>query len=58
VAALEAIREIFGDTPIVVGRELTKQFEEIVRAPAAEHLERLQTGPIKGEFALVIAAGG
>ncbi len=58
VAALEAIREIFGDTPIVVGRELTKQFEEIVRAPAAEHLDRLQAGPIKGEFALVIPVGG
>jgi len=57
LAALEAIREIFGDTPIVVGRELTKQFEEIVRAPAVQHLERLSGGPIKGEFALVIAVG-
>jgi len=58
LAALEAIAEIFGDTPIVVGRELTKQFEEIVRAPATEHLERLRAGPIRGEFALVIAIGG
>jgi 16S rRNA (cytidine1402-2'-O)-methyltransferase len=57
VAALEAIREIFGDTAVVVGRELTKQFEEIVRAPAAEHLERLSAGPIKGEFAVVIPVG-
>jgi 16S rRNA (cytidine1402-2'-O)-methyltransferase len=58
VAALEAVREIFGDTAVVVGRELTKQFEEIVRAPAADHLERLAAGPIKGEFALVIPVGG
>lgn len=58
LAALEAIAEIFGDTPIVVGRELTKQFEEIVRAPATGHLERLRAGPIRGEFALVIAVGG
>jgi 16S rRNA (cytidine1402-2'-O)-methyltransferase len=58
LAALEAVREVFGDTPIVVGRELTKQFEEIVRAPARDHLERLSAGPIKGEFALVIAVGG
>jgi 16S rRNA (cytidine1402-2'-O)-methyltransferase len=57
VAALQAIAEIFGDTAVVVGRELTKQFEEIVRAPAAEHLERLSAGPIKGEFAVVIPVG-
>jgi 16S rRNA (cytidine1402-2'-O)-methyltransferase len=58
LATLEAIGEIFGDTAIVIGRELTKQFEEIVRAPAAEHLARLAAGPIKGEFALVIPVGG
>jgi 16S rRNA (cytidine1402-2'-O)-methyltransferase len=58
VAALEAIREVFGDAEIVVGRELTKQFEEIIRAPVAEHLARLQAGPIRGEFALVIPAHG
>jgi 16S rRNA (cytidine1402-2'-O)-methyltransferase len=53
VAALEAIAEVFGDTPIVVARELTKQFEEIVTAPAAAHLDRLRAGA-RGEFALVI----
>ena len=58
VATREAIREIFGDTAIVVGRELTKQFEEIVRGPATEHLARLTAAPIKGEFALVIPVGG
>ena len=53
VATLEAILEVFGDTPLVVARELTKQFEEIVTAPAAAHLERLRAGA-RGEFALVI----
>jgi 16S rRNA (cytidine1402-2'-O)-methyltransferase len=53
VAALEAIVEVFGDAPIVVARELTKQFEEIVTGPAAIHLERLRAGA-RGEFALVI----
>jgi 16S rRNA (cytidine1402-2'-O)-methyltransferase len=54
VAALEAIGEIFVDREIVVARELTKQFEEIVRATPAAHLERLRTTPPRGEFVLVI----
>lgn len=54
LAALEAIREVFGEAPIVVARELTKQFEEIVSGPATEHLTRLAAAPIRGEFTLVI----
>ena len=58
LAALEAIGEVFGDREIVVARELTKQFEEIVRAPAAAHRQRLQAeGTARGEFTLVIPAG-
>ena len=54
VAALEAIGEVFGEADIVVARELTKRFEEIVRAPAAVHLERLRTNPPRGEFVVII----
>jgi 16S rRNA (cytidine1402-2'-O)-methyltransferase len=54
VGALEAIAEVFGEVEIVVARELTKQFEEIVRASPAVHLERLRTTPPRGEFAVVI----
>jgi 16S rRNA (cytidine1402-2'-O)-methyltransferase len=54
VAALEAIGEVFGDAEIVVARELTKQFEQIVRGPAAAHLERLRVTPPRGEFVVVI----
>ena len=54
VSALEAIGEIFGEADVVVARELTKQFEEIVRAPASIHLERLRTNPPRGEFVLII----
>src|SRR5881296_547011 len=32
VATLEAVREVWGDVPLVLARELTKQFEEIVTA--------------------------
>ena len=54
VASLEAMADVFGDTVIVLARELTKQFEEIVRATAAEHVERLRANPPRGEFVVVI----
>ena len=54
VAALEAIGEVFGDREIVVARELTKQFEQIVRATPAGHVERLRTVAPRGEFVVVI----
>jgi len=54
LASLEAIGHVFGQIEIVVARELTKQFEEIVRgAPAALH-ERFAAGTVRGEFTLVI----
>jgi 16S rRNA (cytidine1402-2'-O)-methyltransferase len=54
VATLEAIRDVFGDGEMVVARELTKQFEDIVSAAPSAHLARLAAGPIRGEFTLVI----
>jgi 16S rRNA (cytidine1402-2'-O)-methyltransferase len=57
VATLGAIREVFGEVTLVVARELTKQFEEIVLGTPSEHLARLAAGPIRGEFTLVILGG-
>jgi 16S rRNA (cytidine1402-2'-O)-methyltransferase len=57
LTTLEAIAEVFGEREIVVGRELTKQFEEVVRAPAAAHHERLTASGVRGEFTLVIPGG-
>jgi 16S rRNA (cytidine1402-2'-O)-methyltransferase len=54
--SLEAIEAVFGDREIVVGRELTKQFEEIVRGPAAGLRARFAAGPVRGEFTVVIPA--
>ena len=54
MATLKAIREVWGDAPLVLARELTKQFEEIVAATPTSHLERLASAPIRGEFTLVI----
>jgi len=53
VATLGAIREVFGEIEVVVARELTKQFEEIVTATPSAHLERLAAGP-RGEFTVVV----
>ena len=44
LAALEAIAQVFGEREIVVAREMTKQFEEIVRGPAAALRERFARG--------------
>ena len=57
VAALEAIAGVFGERDVVVARELTKQFEEIVRSTPAAHLERLRATPPRGEFVVVIPRG-
>src|SRR5262249_45468272 len=56
VATLEAVGEVFGEAPIVVAREITKQFEEIVTGPSRDHVARLSATTIRGEFVLVIPA--
>jgi 16S rRNA (cytidine1402-2'-O)-methyltransferase len=56
LTTLEAIAEVFGERELVVARELTKQFEEVVSATSAVHLARLQAGAIRGEFTIVIPA--
>ena len=54
LGALAAIAEVFGEREIVVAREMTKQFEEIVRGtPAALHAH-FEAGPVRGEFTLII----
>jgi 16S rRNA (cytidine1402-2'-O)-methyltransferase len=54
VATLGAIAEVYGEVELVVARELTKQFEEIVTATPAAHLSRLAAVEPRGEFTLVI----
>jgi len=56
VATVTAIGEVFGDVELVIARELTKQFEEIVTATPAVHLARLAAAEPRGEFTLVIPA--
>ncbi|MGH7303618.1 MAG: 16S rRNA (cytidine(1402)-2'-O)-methyltransferase, partial [Candidatus Rokuibacteriota bacterium] len=58
VATLGAVGEVFGEVEVVVARELTKQYEEIVTATPAVHLARLAAASPRGEFTVVIPAGG
>jgi len=54
--ALTELAARLGDRPIVVARELTKQFETIYRGTAAECLAKLQRDKILGEFVVVVKA--
>jgi 16S rRNA (cytidine1402-2'-O)-methyltransferase len=57
VATVEALAAIAPDAPLVVCRELTKQFEETLRGTAREVLEVLKAHKeMRGEFVLVIGA--
>ncbi len=56
VATLRNAVEAFGaDRPIAVARELTKRFEEVIRAPIGEALAHFEETAPRGEFTLVIA---
>jgi 16S rRNA (cytidine1402-2'-O)-methyltransferase len=55
VATLRDVVAVLGpDRPLVVARELTKKFEEIVRGPASEVLERFRRQAPRGEITLMI----
>jgi 16S rRNA (cytidine1402-2'-O)-methyltransferase len=54
--ALEDVRQVMGNRPLVLGRELTKIHETILYGTAGELLEALGASP-KGEIVLAIAAG-
>lgn len=51
---LQALYDSLGDRSIVVGRELTKKFEEFQRGTLSDALEWVKTGMIKGEFCLCV----
>ena len=57
-AALADIAAVAGTQQLVVGRELTKLHEEIVRGPAAAVAAQLALKPPRGEFVLVLEGAG
>ena len=50
---LTDIKEILNDPEIVCGRELTKKFEEVRRAPSGELIEHFKKNRPRGEFVLL-----
>jgi len=51
---LVLISEIFGNRYIVVCRELTKAFEEIIRGKVLDIIDQLSVRDLKGEFTIVV----
>jgi 16S rRNA (cytidine1402-2'-O)-methyltransferase len=51
---IQEIREVLGDREIVLGREVTKTFEEFLRGTCGEILSRIEGRPLKGEIVLLI----
>jgi 16S rRNA (cytidine1402-2'-O)-methyltransferase len=49
------VKNIFGERPLAVCRELTKKFEEIMRGSAGEVIERIKDQRVRGEIVLVIS---
>lgn len=55
--ALKDMLEIWGDRKIVIARELTKKFEEIIRGDLIQVITEINTKEIKGEITLVVQGG-
>jgi 16S rRNA (cytidine1402-2'-O)-methyltransferase len=55
---LAEMESVLGDRPIVVGRELTKLFEEIVRGTISSVRATIASRPPRGEHTLVVAGAG
>lgn len=51
---LQELLDCFGDRNIVIGRELTKKFEEFIRGSLYSVLHNYTLRSLKGEFVLVI----
>jgi len=52
---LNDIKDYWGDRQVVVGREITKKFEEFVRGTCTEVIEYYKNHPLKGEIVIVVA---
>jgi 16S rRNA (cytidine1402-2'-O)-methyltransferase len=51
---LKDLYEMLGDRNIVIARELTKRFEQVLRCTVAEAIELYESSSPKGEFVLIL----
>lgn len=51
---LADILEVYGDVEVVLAREITKKFEEVLREKASSHIERFKAAKPRGEFVVII----
>jgi 16S rRNA (cytidine1402-2'-O)-methyltransferase len=58
VKSLADIAEVLGDPEVVIARELTKKFEEVKAGRATELAAAFTASPPRGEFVLLVKAGG
>ncbi len=54
ISCLEDVKEVFADKEIVLARELTKKFEEVLRGSAELILKKIQNSRPRGEFVVII----
>ena len=54
---LRDIREVLGERQVVVARELTKIYEELIRGSVSEVLESVSHGKVRGEIVILIPPG-
>jgi 16S rRNA (cytidine1402-2'-O)-methyltransferase len=55
LSTLKDILEVLGDRKIVIARELTKIFEEVIRGKISEVIELLEDKTIKGEITILVS---
>jgi len=53
VKTLQEMREVLGDIPVAVSRELTKMFEDVQRGTISEVVAHFEAHPPRGEFVIV-----
>lgn len=55
LSALTDLLEVLGDRKIVIARELTKIFEEMIQGKISDVIEHLQNKTIKGEITILVS---
>jgi 16S rRNA (cytidine1402-2'-O)-methyltransferase len=58
VKMLTDLTEVMGNRDIVLAKEMTKMFEQVVRGPAGEVVSSLKDTTIKGEYTVIVNGRG